>query len=93
MLENPIKIAIAEDDSYLTAVGVGNIEVISNVRGEKIKCTIKNVFYVPKLCKNLLSVKKLETSKINIIQFQNGEVKLKDKNNRLLGVGYRKNIV
>lgn len=41
----------------MEAIGVGNVKVISNVKGKDIACTIKNVFYVPSLRKNLLSVK------------------------------------
>lgn len=91
MLDNPIKIAVAKDKDFLMAVGIGNIKVLSKVGNKQIKCTIKNVFYVPKLRKNLLSVKKLEMSKIKVI-FEYGEVKLQDENNRLLGVGFRKNL-
>lgn len=91
MLENPIKIAVAKNDSFLLAMGVGNIEVFSNVRNEKIKCKIANVLYVPQLRKNLLSVKKLEMYDVKVI-FENGQVKLTDKKNRILGIGTRKNL-
>lgn len=44
MLNEPIKIAVAKDNNYMEAVGVGNIKVISKVQGKEIECTIKNVF-------------------------------------------------
>lgn len=91
MLKEPIKIAVAKSNSFLMAMGVGNIKVLSIVGKEEIKCTIKNVFYVPQLRKNLLSVKKLEMMNIKVI-FENCKVKLMDKNNRLLGIGKRTNL-
>lgn len=87
MLNNPIKIAVAKNDNFISAVGVGQIKVKSNVRGKDIDCTIKNVFYVPELRKNLLSVKKLEMSNIKIV-FEKGQVKL-FKNQDLIALGKR----
>lgn len=88
-VKKPNKTAVAKNDTYLEAVGVGNIEVFSG--RDRIKCTIQNVFYVPMLRKNLLAVKKLESSGRSVI-FQNSEVRLKDKNNRIIGIGSRKNL-
>lgn len=91
MLENPIKVAIAKDSSFLLAVGVGNIEVYSHVKNKRVKCTIQNVFYIPELRKNLLSVKKLEISDIKVL-FEKGQVKLIDSNDEILGIGNRDNL-
>lgn len=90
MLDCPIKIAVAKNDNYLLAEGVGNIQVHSYVEDEIINCTIKNVFYVPNLRKNLLSVKKLEMSNIKVV-FENGCVKL-FREQSLIGLGYRNNL-
>lgn len=89
-LNTPIRIAVAKDKSYLEAVGVGNINVQSYVNGNSIKCTIKNVFYIPNLRKNLLSVRKLEMFNISVV-FEKGKVKLFNKN-RLIGLGLRNNL-
>lgn len=91
MLENPIKIAIAKDSSFLLAMGIGNIEMHSYVNDKRIKCTVQNVFYIPDLRKNLLSVKKLEVSNIKVL-FEKGQVKLIDSKNEILGVGKRDNL-
>lgn len=90
ILENPVKIAIAKIDSFIEAVGIGNIEALSYVGGNKISCKIKNVFYVPSLRKNLLSVKRLEMSDINVV-FADGGVKLLRDGN-LIGEGTRNNL-
>lgn len=91
MLQEPIRIAIAKDNNYLIALGVGNIEVYSFVGNENVKCTIRNVLYVPDLRKNLLSVKRLEMHNIKVI-FENACVKLVDKNVGLIGLGKRNNL-
>ena len=75
MLENPLKIAIAEDNNYLLAVGVGNIDAYSIINDKRVQYTLKNVLYVPGLRRNLLSVKKLDIANISVI-FENGCVKL-----------------
>lgn len=49
-----------------------------------------NVFYVPNLKKNLLSVRKLEMFNIRIV-FEDSKVKLFDKN-KLIGLGIRNNL-
>lgn len=91
MLENPIKVAVAKDKEFLLAVGIGNIVAYSIVKNQRLKCTIKNVLYVPNLRKNLLSVKKLEMSNMKVI-FENGFVKLFDKNMKQIAIGERKNL-
>lgn len=73
ILKNPIHIAVAKNNDFLLAIGVGNIKVISNLGTEKVDCTIKNVLYVPNLRRNLLSVKKLEMSDMKIL-FENAHV-------------------
>ena len=90
MLKESIKIAVAKDKNYLEAVGIGDIEALSQIDDKDIKCKIKGVLYVPNLRRNLLSVKKLEISEIKTI-FENGQVKLV-KNERLIGIGYRSNL-
>lgn len=82
-LNKPIKISVAKDKNYLEAVGIGNI-VQSYVNDNKIKCVIKNVFYVPNLRKNLLSVRRLEMFNISVI-FEKDKIKLFD-GNRLVEV-------
>lgn len=90
MLKNPIKIAVAKSNNYMEAIGVGEIKAISFVDGKEVKCTIKNVLFVPNLRKNLLSVKRLEMSDVTVV-FENGQVLLFD-NNKLLGIGCRNNL-
>lgn len=62
-----IKIAIAKNDSFIQAIETGNLEESSYINGIWISCKIKNVFYVPSLRKNFLSVKGLEMSNINVM--------------------------
>lgn len=91
MLDNPIKIAIAKNNSYLEAIGIGKIKVIGSANNDKINCTIENVFYVPNLKRNLLSVKRMETAGIKVI-FESGVVKLFKSNMGLIGIGQRNNL-
>ncbi|KRT78250.1 hypothetical protein AMK59_6683 [Oryctes borbonicus] len=90
VLKHPIKIAVAKNNNFMEAIGVGNIKVISKVNRNEVECTIKNVFYVPNLRKNLLSVKKLEMANIKLI-FEKGQVSLYS-NKKLIGIGYRNNL-
>lgn len=87
ILKEPIRIAVAKSDNYIEATGIGNIRALSDVNGTQVKCNIKNVFYVPNLRKNLLSVRRLEIENIKII-FNDGEVSLYSENN-LVGIGKR----
>ncbi|KAF2883951.1 hypothetical protein ILUMI_22209 [Ignelater luminosus] len=77
MLDKPIKIAVAKSDNYMQALVVENVRVISKVYDNEMVCTIENVFFVPSLRRNLLSVKRLEIAGIKII-FENGKVSLCD---------------
>lgn len=90
MLNKPIQIAVAKSNNFMEAIGVGNIKAISNVRGKEIVCSIKNVFYVPNLRRNLLSVKRLEMSNIEVL-FSKGQVSLYHEN-VLIGEGHRNNL-
>ena len=49
MLENPLKIAIVEDNNFMLAVGVGNIDAYSIINNKREQYTLKNVLYVPGL--------------------------------------------
>lgn len=90
ILKEPIKIAVAKNNNYMEATGVGLIKVISDINGKEKMCTIKNVFYVPNLRRNLLSVKRLEMSNIDVV-FSKGTVSLYH-NNYLIGLGHRNNL-
>lgn len=91
ILDKPVKIAVAKNNNYLSAIGVGNILAYGIVNGKHLEYLIKNVFYVPELRRNLLSVKKLEQEGIKVT-FENGKVKLINKNNCLVGLGKRENL-
>lgn len=90
MLKNPIKIAIAKNENYMEVVDIGNIDVLSCINDKTVKCTIKNVLYVPNLRKNLLSVKKLEVHNIKVV-FEKGKVQLFNEKD-IIGIGYRDNL-
>ncbi|KRT79525.1 hypothetical protein AMK59_7638 [Oryctes borbonicus] len=91
MLKEPIQIAVAKSNNYMNAVGVGIIKVKSKINNEEIDCTIKNVFYVPNLRRNLLSVKRLGQAEIKVV-FDSNEVKLYSKTRKLIGIGHRDNL-
>ena len=90
LLEKPIRIAIAKDNQFVEAIGLGNIEAVSVVKNEEIKCEINNVFYIPNLRRNLLSVKRLVSADVKVI-FENGILKLEHKN-KIISVGKMNNL-
>lgn len=74
-LKEPVRIAVAKHKCVIEATGIGNISGVLKVDGKSTECIVKNVFYVPNLRKNLLSVKCLENANIKVV-FQNGKVQL-----------------
>lgn len=74
-LNTPKVIAAAKNGVSLMAVGIGNIKARCYVGKRFIDCTIKNVYYVPELRKNLLSVAKIESNGYRI-EFLNGKVRV-----------------
>ncbi|KAF2890377.1 hypothetical protein ILUMI_15796, partial [Ignelater luminosus] len=83
-LKKSIKIAVAKNGGFINASGVGNIKAVSYFAKKKTECEIKNVLHVPELRRNLLSVKKLEMNGMTV-KFENGEVKLLNKNGDCFG--------
>jgi hypothetical protein len=55
------------DNRRLWVRGIGNILVDSFINGEIVQETLKNVLYVPGLCKNLLSISQLMDLDIAVI--------------------------
>lgn len=74
-LSEPKVIAAAKNGVSLMAVGVGNIKARCYVGKRYIDCSIKNVYYVPELRKNLLSVSKIESHGYRV-EFLNGKVRV-----------------
>ncbi|KAF2889798.1 hypothetical protein ILUMI_16375, partial [Ignelater luminosus] len=87
-LKKSIKIAVAKNGGFINAIGVGNIKAVSYFAKKKTECEIKNVLHVPELRRNLLSVKKLEINGMTV-KFENGKVKLLNKNGDCFGSGKR----
>jgi Zinc knuckle. len=56
-LKKPVCVTLGDGGS-LEATSVGNVPIISEVRGETRNCTLYDVLYVPGLAYNLLSVSK-----------------------------------
>lgn len=80
-LNKPRTIAAAKNGVKLEAIGIGTIEASCICNNIRIPITITNVFYVPEVRKNLLSVDKMESSGLKVV-FSNGNVKVYF-NNRL----------
>ena len=53
--ENPCSIKAAGNEK-LQALGKGTIEILSEVKGRNLKMTLKDVWYVPEISRNLFSV-------------------------------------
>lgn len=71
------------DESILEVTGVGSVE--SN------GLTLKNVWYVPKLSKNLISVAAIDKAG-HKVEFSDGRVKIISKNGNLLAIGKLKTV-
>lgn len=74
------------DDSRIEVEGYGDIEVLALVNGEWEPRTIKNVLYVPKLRRNLFSVRAATSSNLKVI-FCKDEIKI--YSNRLVATGIK----
>lgn len=88
-LKQPKKISVAKNGSTIEAEQVGNIDCLLSCNNLLKNCSIKNVYFVPNVSKNLLSVCKLEEAGYSVI-FENDRVFIKDKNN-ILATGYKSN--
>lgn len=89
ILNSPLKINVAKEDQSMNATKVGSVKAISKVESEKIAIDIKQVYYVPDLRNNLLSVKSLTRSGIEVL-FSYNVATLK-KNGQIVGVAKLKN--
>lgn len=86
MLDKPKLISAAKNGITLKALGFGNIRVKTTIDNIVHYHLIKNVYYVPELRKNLLSVSKMESAGFSII-FYNGLVKIYNPKNVLIMIG------
>lgn len=84
-LEFPRNIAAAKEGVMLKALGIGNIRTRCRVGKMVTTCTIKNVYYVPELRKNSLSVPKIESNGFKVT-FYEGRVEIY-KNDQLVMLG------
>lgn len=77
--------AVAKNNNYLEAIGIGNVEVLSKVSNTERMFIIK--YFLPNLRINLFSVKILETAGIKVIFWKwKGKFIL---GNDLIGLGNR----
>lgn len=90
-LKPPISISVAKDGETMSAIGMGTIEGFLICNGKQNKCILKNVLFVPSGRRNLLSVKRMENGG-NSILFAQGEAKLFDSTDELIGIGKRTNL-
>ncbi|KAJ8889737.1 hypothetical protein PR048_009238 [Dryococelus australis] len=89
ILKEPRKIYVAKNGASIEAVYVGNINCSVFCKGEKHNCIIRNVYYVPDVTKNLLSINRLEEARLSVT-FSDNTVFLM-KNKTTLTVGYKQN--
>lgn len=66
-LEHPVEIAIAKDGETIEAKQAGTVKVTSVVNGKEIKCSVKNVLYVPELRCNLFSVIRCDEAGMKVV--------------------------
>ncbi|KAF2885036.1 hypothetical protein ILUMI_21152 [Ignelater luminosus] len=81
------KISVAKCDEAITALKAGNIRGYLVVNGKMVKCTIKNVLFVPNLQHNLISITRLERSGLKTV-FENSKAVIY-KRSKIVGVAKR----
>lgn len=73
-LADPISIEVGNKE-YIDAIGIGSIDVVSIVNGERLDVTLTDVHYVPKISSNLFSLGVADSKKIQAIA-SNGKLDL-----------------
>lgn len=87
-LKDPVDIKVGDGFS-LKAEKIGNINMKFNVNGKWVETEIKNIFYVPNMRKNLLSVSSI-VKQGNLVVFNNDNADVFNGRNQLIAVAYRK---
>lgn len=90
-METPMEIAVVKNGESVTAKYSGTVVVNSMVENRMIKCTVKNVLYVPEARCNLFSVRKVESAGMTIV-FENAKVKV-FRNSQIVAVGNRRSLL
>ncbi|KAG6438785.1 hypothetical protein O3G_MSEX000222 [Manduca sexta] len=88
-LNNPVDIRVGDGFSLKTNK-IGNILMYFNVKGQWLKTKIYNVYYVPTMRQNLLSVSSI-TSNNNVILFNNDNAQIYGPNNNQIACAIKKN--
>lgn len=86
----PVIVQTAEERTQLRGSREGNIRVKSKVGNKVFISTMYNVLFVPNLSCNLLSVSQLESNGKSVL-FQNGKVKILDKEGNIIAEGVKEN--
>ncbi|KAF2899952.1 hypothetical protein ILUMI_06234, partial [Ignelater luminosus] len=86
-LQQEIKISVAKCGEAITACKAGFVRGYLVVNGKMVKCTIKNVLFVPNLQHNIISITRLETSGLKTV-FKNSRAVIY-KQSKFVGVAKR----
>ncbi|CAI6343265.1 unnamed protein product [Macrosiphum euphorbiae] len=87
-METPLNIGVAKNGESLIATKTGTIISYSRVDGEEILCKFENVYYVPNLRYNLLSVGKIEQLNFKVV-FENGLATITKPSGNVVAVARR----
>lgn len=87
-LENPVNIKVGDGFS-LKSYTIGDIVTYFDVNGEMNKVTIKNIYYVPNMKQNLLSVSCI-VKENNLVTFDKDSAKIYNSSGSLISVAVRK---
>ena len=79
------KEVIVANNNKVSVKSSGDVEMTLVTRNKKTNVTVKNVEFVPGLCANLLSVRKL-TENGNKVIFENEQCKIYDNKSNLIGI-------
>lgn len=83
--------ADSKENDELKAIGIGDVDIETIVNNDIYSLTLRNVYYVPNLRRNLMSISQIEAKNKKIV-FDNGTAKIINKETkRIVGAAHECN--
>lgn len=77
-MKQPMHISVAKDGETIIAKEFRDVKLFAfSEKGEQRAITLKNVLFIPEAPMNLLSLRKIETTGLNVL-FENGIVRIEN---------------
>lgn len=87
-LDSPLMIKIAKNGRSMKAVKRGSVNAVVKNGSKDIKVTLKDVLFVPKLRRNLLSIKKMSQAGIEVRFVEGGKKALITYAGKIIGIAW-----